>query len=535
MNTMATFRRTCPTRSSERITTHRSNAPRASVLDCGGSAPLSHWPRRSKSTRGLAQSKTSRNPKRLVKKTSRNPHPQAFILVAVLVLIMLISMIAVSLMFHLKAEDTATHAGAGSEQAWSAAMSGVQEAFRLAASATPGSTDWEDNPRALKDKLVFDDGSDRWYFTVYSAASSDDALHELRYGLTAESGKLNINAAHSTNLVDLPRMTPALVAALRDFIDFDDDLRPEGAEQEYYDTLPVPYEVRNGPLETLDELLLVRGFTPSLLYGEDSNMNWRLDLNENDGDERFPSDNSDGKLDRGLSPFLTVSSYEFNEDNDGIPRTDLNHPMDPLPDVEFPAAFTNFISLLRTNKLRLNHAADLLEGTIKIKDDKGKEIEVASGIDADNLPQVLDLFTAGSEERFDGLVNINTAPIAVLRTVPGIDEPLAESIVSARRSISPERRTTIAWLFQEGVVDAPLFKQLAPFLTARSFQYSFHVVGYGLPSGRYRVLDVIIDLAGDKPVVSFLRDLTKLGLPIPLNGGEVTATAASSRKEFPRG
>ena len=459
-----------------------------------------------------------------------------FILVAVLVLIMLISMIAVSLMFQLKAQDTATHAGAGAEQAWSAAMSGVQEAMRLVAKAKPGSIDWEDNPRALQDRLVFDDVSERWYFTVYSATSSDDALHELRYGLTAEAGKLNLNAAHSTNLIELPRMTAPLIAALRDFIDIDDAIRPEGAEQEYYDTLPRPYSVRNGPLETLDEVLLVRGFTPSLLYGEDSNMNWRLDLNENDGDERFPSDNNDGKLDRGLSPFVTVSSYDLNEDNQGIPRTDINHPNDPLPNVEFPAALTNFISILRTNKLRLAHAAELLEGKIKIKDDKGKEIEIASGVGRDELPQVLDLFTASPESRFDGLIDINSASIAVLRTIPGIDEPLAESIVSARRSISPERRGTIAWLFQEGVVDAAQFKQLAPLLTARSFQYSFHVVGYGVPSGRYRVLDVIIDVAGERPRISYLRDLTKLGMPIPITGPDaVPTTQASKPREVRRG
>ena len=460
----------------------------------------------------------------------------AFILVAVLVLILLISMIAVSLMFHLKAEDTATHAGAGSEQAWSAAMSGVQEAIRLVAKAKPGSTEWEDNPRALKDRLVFDDASERWYFTVYSAASSDDALNELRYGLTAEAGKLNINAAQSTNLVDLPRMTPPLIAALRDFIDFDSTLRPEGAEQEYYDTLPRPYAVRNGPLETLDEVLLVRGFTPSLLYGEDANMNWRLDLNENDGDERFPSDNNDGKLDRGLSPFLTVSSYDLNEDNEGIPRTNLNLSNDPLPQVEFPDALTNFIFQLRASKQRLAHAAELLEGKIKIKDDKGREIEVASGVGKDELPQVMDLFTTSPDERQEGLVDVNSASIAVLKTIPGVDEPLAESMVSARRSISPERRTTIAWLFQEGVLDAAQFKQMAPFLTARSFQYSFHVVGYGVPSGRYRVLDVIVDVAGDQPRISFLRDLTKLGMPFPITGPETTpAVQAAKPREVRRG
>ncbi len=454
---------------------------------------------------------------------------QGFILVAVLVLVMLISMIALSLMFHLRAADTASSAGAGSEQAWSAAMSGVQEAIRIARAAKPGLTDWEDNPGAFKDRLVFDDGSDRWYFTVYSAASSDDALHEVRHGLTAEAGKLNLNAAQSTNFIHLPRMTVPLIAALRDFIDFDDVLRPDGAEQAHYDSLARPYTIRNGPLDTLDELLLVRGFTPSLLYGEDSNMNWRLDLNENDGDERFPSDNGDGRLDRGLSPFLTVSSYDPNEDNEGIPRTDLNHPNDPLPQVEFPEALTNFIFQLRATKQRLGNAADLLEAKFVATNAAGGKREVSSGITKENVALALDLFTTSPDSRVDGLVDINTAPIAVLRTVPGIDEPLAESIVSARRSISPERRGSIAWLLQEGVVDTAQFKQLASFLTARSFQYSFHVVGHGVPSGRYRVLDVIIDVAGDEPRIVFLRDLTKLGMPFPLFGPDLAPAAQAPK------
>ncbi|MBK8000586.1 MAG: type II secretion system protein [Verrucomicrobia bacterium] len=68
--------------------------------------------------------------------------PRGFILIAVLVLVMLISMIAISLMFQLKAADTAVSAGSGGEQAWSAAMSGVQEAIRVARGAKPGLTDW---------------------------------------------------------------------------------------------------------------------------------------------------------------------------------------------------------------------------------------------------------------------------------------------------------------------------------------------------------------------------------------------------------
>ena len=442
-------------------------------------------------------------------------HRRGFILVAVLILIMLASMVAISLLFRLKAEDTAAAAGAGAEQAWAAAMSGVQEAMRVAAAAKPGSTDWRNLPRAFRDRFVSDDGSDRWFFTVYSPPDHD-ALAELRFGLTDEAAKLNLNAAHSTNFTGFPRLTVQHIAALRDFLDFDDTVRPDGAEQEYYSALPQPYAVRNRPLDTVEEILLIRGFTPSLLYGEDANMNWRLDPNENDGDESMPADNNDGRLDLGLQPMLTVYSYDPNIDNDGVPRTNLNDPADPLPHVELPPALTNFTAALRTNKFHLGHAADLLEAKLKIKDATGKETEIPSGIGKAELPVALDLFTTRTRERTEGLVNINTAGIEVLASVPGIDEPLAERILSTRRSISPERRTTIAWLYQEAVVDAALFKSIAPYLCARSYQYSFRVVGFGLPSGRFRVLDVVIDAAPDEPVITYLRDLTRLGLPFKL-------------------
>jgi general secretion pathway protein K len=38
-----------------------------------------------------------------------------------------------------------------------------------------------------------------------------------------------------------------------------------GAESNYYQELPQPYPIKNGPLDTLDELALVKGFTPDVL------------------------------------------------------------------------------------------------------------------------------------------------------------------------------------------------------------------------------------------------------------------------------
>jgi DNA uptake protein ComE-like DNA-binding protein len=452
-----------------------------------------------------------------------------FVLVAVLIVILLASMVAMSLLFRVRAEQTATAAGAGGDQAAAAAMSGIQEAMRLVKEAADDA-DWQDNPRALRDRFVFDDGVNRWYFSIYSAAT-DETSTEPRFGLTDEAGKLNINHGHQAELEKLPQLTAPLVEAARDFIDFDNVERQDGAEQEYYSALAQPYQIRNGPLDTLDELLLVRGFTPALLYGEDANMNFRLDANEDDGEERQPSDNKDGRLNLGLSRYLTTCTYEFDNDRDGAPRTNINNPRVPLPGIQLPPALTNFIAALRQAKGKINHVADLLEATGKFKDKSGKDVEIPSGVGPDELPLVLDLFCATDDAQVAGLINVNTASMSVLQTVPGIDAALAESIISGRRSIAADRRQTLAWLYQEKIVDAARFKVIAPHMTARGFQYSFRVAGYGMPSGRYCVLDVIIDMAGLDPVIRSLRDITRKGMPFAVgeNATTITAQATTSR------
>jgi DNA uptake protein ComE-like DNA-binding protein len=462
-----------------------------------------------------------------------SPRRNAFVLVAVLIVVMLASMVALSLLFRVRAEETATNAGAGMEQAWATALSGVREAMRVARAAAegePSAPDWEDNPRAFRDQLVFDDGADRWYFSVYSAALEETAI-EPRFGLTDEAAKVNINHSHQAGLEKLPAMTPALAQAARDYVDADNLERPDGAEQEYYSGLAWPYAMRNGPLDTLDELLLVRGFTPRLLYGEDANMNFRLDPNEDDGEERAPADNKDGRLDLGLRRFLTVFSYEYDNDHNGVPRTNVNNPRAALPGLELPGALTNYIALLRAAHGRIEHVADLLEATGKFKDKSGKEVDVPTGVGLEELPLVLDLFSATDDAQVAGLVNVNTASAAVLQTIPGIDDALADSIVAARRNLIAERRQSIAWLYQEKVVDLAQFKQIAPQITARSFQYSFRVVGYGLPSGRYCVLDVVIDLARTEPAVVLLRDITRRGLPfaVGVNPTQVAGHTPATR------
>ena len=107
--------------------------------------------------------------------------------------------------------------------------------------------------------------------------------------VTDESGKFPINAlvddkgalrpAHAQVLEHLLTNPPfqieaeqakALVAAIKDWLDPDDETTEGGgAESEYYQSQEKPHGCKNGPITSLAELLLVRGMTEALYYGKD--------------------------------------------------------------------------------------------------------------------------------------------------------------------------------------------------------------------------------------------------------------------------
>jgi len=58
---------------------------------------------------------------------------------------------------------------------------------------------------------------------------------------------------------------PNLTDAVVDWIDTDSDTRPYGAEDLNYLQLKTPYRAANQPMQSVDELRLVRGFTPEIV------------------------------------------------------------------------------------------------------------------------------------------------------------------------------------------------------------------------------------------------------------------------------
>ncbi|MBM4026760.1 MAG: general secretion pathway protein GspK, partial [Planctomycetes bacterium] len=247
---------------------------------------------------------------------------------------------------------------------------------------------------------------------------NDVMLERCRYSVrvTDEAGKLNLNTVTKEQLMALPDMEEYIADAILDWRDGDDDPRAQGAEAGYYENLPVPYRIRNGPFRTVRELLRVKGVTEELLYGEDTNLNGELDANERDGDLSPPLDNGDDVLDPGWIAFLTCYSYERNVDADGNRRLNINQ--------------ADQRQLERTLGLRTGQArwivdnrgsgfrsiADLINDRSPpaAEQRSGGDQNQAEPLDLQTFSQIADKITISNEEKLLGKVNINTAPREVL-------------------------------------------------------------------------------------------------------------------------
>jgi len=100
---------------------------------------------------------------------------------------------------------------------------------------------------------------------------------EFTYRITDEQSRINVNTATQPQLDKLLQCLGVdkvnrdeIVDSILDWIDTNDDHRINGAESEdYYLKLPIPYRARNGQMESVNELLQIKGVTPALFEGSE--------------------------------------------------------------------------------------------------------------------------------------------------------------------------------------------------------------------------------------------------------------------------
>jgi type II secretory pathway pseudopilin PulG len=255
---------------------------------------------------------------------------RGYVLIAVLVVIVVLSLVAYRFTDAMTSDYRASVRTADMAQARAAAASGVNYVAALLADPTTRAdvlSNSLNNPTLFQGIAVRSDSSKPKKDAFFSIVAFDNfgGSAGQRYGITDEGGKLNINALIKLDptgevlynaLLKLPDMTPEIADAIVDWVDTNDDVRPSGAESSDY--ADRGYRAKNGSLNSYDEMLLIKGVEPQLLFGTDRNRNGQ-------------ADDGGGSGDRGRSDFLTGQGREVNVDSTGVLRIWLNHNSDDLP------------------------------------------------------------------------------------------------------------------------------------------------------------------------------------------------------------
>jgi len=114
-----------------------------------------------------------------------------------------------------------------------------------------------------------------------------------------------------------------------------------------------------------------------------------------------------------------------------------------------------------------------------------------------------------------GRVDLNTATVDVLATLPGVTPELASRLVSVRGTLEPESLGTVAWPWMESILTPDVAPDVIPLVTVGSWTWRVTLT-CGETTGDdvegalsdASTVECVIDVAGERPRIAMLRDIT---------------------------
>ena len=111
-----------------------------------------------------------------------------------------------------------------------------------------------------------------------------------------------------------------IVDSIKDWIDADNETTGSGAETTYYNTLDMPYEAKNAPMDCIEELLMIKGITKEIFMG----------TKEKPSLAQYVTTDSDGLININTAPKMVLRSLaagispEIAENMDAYRRKEGN-------------------------------------------------------------------------------------------------------------------------------------------------------------------------------------------------------------------
>ncbi|MGI8967224.1 MAG: general secretion pathway protein GspK, partial [Limisphaerales bacterium] len=200
--------------------------------------------------------------------------PRGIALIIVMIVIVVLGILAGAFAYTMRVEMRLARQANNEAQFEWLGRSGVELARFLVGEQTKSSGDRFD---ALCQKWAGGTKSTNDAFANISLENNQLGSGTFSIKITDLERKVNVNSANQDVLqraltligVDAGSF-PGIVDSILDWRDRDEDAHISGAESDYYKTVTPAYLCKNGWLDDLSELLLIRGITPEIYWGTSS-------------------------------------------------------------------------------------------------------------------------------------------------------------------------------------------------------------------------------------------------------------------------
>lgn len=322
-----------------------------------------------------------------------------------------------------------------------------------------------------------------WFDLGNSAADSFvlTSGDHFRVQVIDASSLVSLNTATEDQLLNMG-LTTEQAQSLLDWREAGETPRTEGAKDEFYNNLDTPYNTKLRRLDSIDELLLIRGFDPTVVYQASDQTTSAIRNNDTS---------------YALYQMVTTDSFSPNVTSTGQARTDIN------------AAQAN-------NFTQIGIPQNVAQAIIARRNGQGGQFQSLGqalqtpGLSVQNAAAILDAFSLGGGDRVEGRINLNTATQSTLESIPGITTDISGSILSRQTNGG---FSSLAELGDLPGMTLEALQQAADAFTVSSDVFLVRVIG---TAGQTSVaLEGVVRVQGGEPILEKLietplRDMRQL-------------------------
>jgi type II secretory pathway component PulK len=320
-----------------------------------------------------------------------------------------------------------------------------------------------------------------------------------RMEIVDASSLINLNMPSVAQLQSQLQLLPidqAHIDSLLDWLQAGETARPDGAKDAFYNALPQPYNAKLGNLTSVSELLLVDNWTAQNLYQASTSMSSSglttpaASLGGvSTSAQPLPADTLGNSI--PLAALFTVDAGAPNNQASGSARINFNTR-----------------NLNRNVLRRLGITGNLLNRVVaRAPYTSFRTLLSVPGMNRTAMTNLLNSAGFGTATRTTGKLNLNTATLATLQTVPNLPQAVASAIVTQQNT---GFQTLGALTTVQGITTGQI-AQVADYFTIGSDTWTVRT--YGKDEDTYYAEEAVVGFRGGKIRIISQEKVNTAGVP----------------------